>query len=64
MKDGEYTIDGNNVVYSNGMIFHISFAESYKGMTIINTRRKLKTFYTKKAQNLIIHYLKDINYIN
>ena len=40
--------------------FHISFSDKYKGLNVIQTRRKLKGYgYTKSEQDQIIHYLKE-----
>lgn len=51
--------DNNNVVFPGGYVFHKCFVNAYKGMYIVQVRRKLKVYYTKSMQNTIIHYLKD-----
>jgi SOS response regulatory protein OraA/RecX len=46
------------------MIFYHSFGENYRGLTLIQTRRKLKKVgYTHGAQDEILHYLKQEKYI-
>jgi len=59
-----YCIDGDNVIFpKHGFVFHYSFAEAYRNYSTIETRRKLKKYYTKSQQNDIIHYLKEQKYI-
>ena len=59
-----YYFSGVNVVFPrHGFVFHINFHEAYRDLTVISARRKLKQFYTKGAQNDIIHYLKEQKYI-
>jgi hypothetical protein len=55
--------NGNSIIFPVGLCFHKSFIKTYNGLSIINTRRKLKVWYTKSQQNQIIHYLKDKNII-
>ena len=43
--------------------FHKSFVDTYRGLDIIQTRRKLKIWYTRSSQDLIIRYLKNNNII-
>lgn len=50
--------DGVNVIFPCGLCFHKSFIKTYKGKSLINTRRFLKKYYTKSQQNQIISYLK------
>jgi hypothetical protein len=57
-----YQID-DNIVFPSGHVFHKSFVKSYKGLDIISARRKLKHFYAKQMQNVILHYLKETNII-
>lgn len=46
------------------MIFYHKFGETYRGLTLIQTRRKLKKVgYTHGAQDEILHYLKEEKYI-
>ena len=54
-----YNEIGENIFFDNGMVFHMSFARTYRGMSVINTRRKLKVYYTSSQQDRIIKYLKD-----
>jgi len=59
LRDGETVQDiGNNVVFPGGYVFYKTFIETYRGLGIVNTRRKLKKYYTKSMQNRIISYLK------
>jgi len=59
-----YYVSGQNVVFTRRrFIFHITFAENYTGMSVIEARRKLKRHYTKGEQNEILHYLKTNNYL-
>jgi hypothetical protein len=51
-------LENNNVIIGN-FVFHKSFVNTYKGMTKIQARRKLKEYYTRSAQNRIIHYLSE-----
>lgn len=41
-----------------GLVFHVSFSNSYRRMNIIQVRRKLKVYFTKSQQDEIIHYLR------
>jgi hypothetical protein len=62
LSDGKFVQEiGNNVVFPNGYNFHKSFIESYRGLSLVNTRRKLKLSYSKSMQNTIISYLKTKN---
>lgn len=46
------------------MIFYHTFGETYRGLTLIQTRRKLKKVgYTHGPQDEILHYLKQEKYI-
>lgn len=38
--------------------FYYTFIETYRGLNVVQARRKLKNHYTKSEQNLIISYLK------
>ena len=38
--------------------FYYTFVESYRGLDVVQARRKLKKHYTKSEQNIIISYLK------
>ncbi len=53
-------------IHIKGLVFHKSFVNTYKGMTLINARRELKRWYTKSQQDAILKYLKEqkiiINY--
>ena len=50
---------GNNIIFPSGHIFHKSFVRSYRFMNVIQVRRKLKQYYHKSMQDVIIHYLKE-----
>ena len=50
---------GNNVIFPSGHVFHKSFVRSYRHMNVIQVRRKLKLYYHKHMQDVIIKYLKD-----
>ena len=50
---------GNNIIFPSGHIFHKSFVKTYKGMNVIQARRKLKIYYHKHMQDVILHYLKE-----
>lgn len=39
-------------------VFHESFVKTYKGLDVIKMRRKLKNYYTRSQQDMIIHYFK------
>jgi hypothetical protein len=60
-----YYKSGNSIVFTKfAMIFYHSFGENYRGLTLIQTRRKLKKVgYTHGAQDEILHYLKQEKYI-
>jgi hypothetical protein len=47
------------VCFPCGLIFNKGFVQSYKGLTLINARRKLKVWYGKSAQNQILSFLKS-----
>ena len=51
--------NGNNIIFPNGFVFHRFFIHSYKGLNTIQTRRKLKGYYTHSTQDQIIRYLKE-----
>lgn len=50
---------GINVVFSRGYCFHKDFINSYRGLTTVQARRKLKRSYTRSMQDDIIRYLKS-----
>jgi hypothetical protein len=60
-----YYKSGNSIVFTKfAMIFYHTFGETYRGLTLIQTRRKLKKVgYTHGAQDEILHYLKQEKYI-
>lgn len=39
--------------------FHKSFVNTYKGLDVVNCRRKLSKYYHKGMQDRIIRYLKE-----
>lgn len=43
--------------------FHKNFVGTYRGLSVIQTRRKLKRYYTHSEQNAIIRYLTTNNII-
>ena len=47
-----------NTVCIGRFKFYHTFIESYRGLNVVQVRRKLKKYYTKSEQNLIISYLK------
>lgn len=60
-----YYKSGNSIVFTKfAMIFYHSFGETYKGLDLIQARRKLKKIgYTHGPQDEILHYLKQERYI-
>lgn len=44
--------------------FHKSFINSYRGLDVVNCRRKLSKYYHKGMQDKIIRYLKSEGYIS
>ncbi len=53
--------EGNSVIFpGNKARHHISFINTYKGLTIPQARRKMKTLWAGRSmQNEMIHYLKS-----
>jgi hypothetical protein len=51
--------NGNNVIFPQEFIFYKGFVNTYKGMTVIQARRKLKNYYHRSMQDEIIRYLKQ-----
>lgn len=54
---------GNNLFFSNGLVFHKMFIHSYKNMNVVQARRKLKSNYTRSSQDIILKFLKMKNVI-
>lgn len=53
------TIEINDLVcFPCGLIFNKGFVNKYRGLTLINARRKLKVWYTKSQQDQILSFLK------
>lgn len=52
------TEHGINVCSSYGHIFHMSFVETYRGLTFLQASRKLKEYYTKGPRREILRFLK------
>lgn len=50
---------GNNVIINDTFVFYKTFIETYRGLTVIEARRKLKKYYTHSMQDIIIRYLKE-----
>ena len=48
----------SNTVNIGRFKFYYNFVDSYRGLNIVQARRKLKKYYTKSEQDLIISYLK------
>ena len=54
--------EGNSVIFPrNKARHHISFVNTYRGMTIPEARRKMRFFQGHSMQNDMIHYLKYRN---
>jgi hypothetical protein len=51
----------DNILFDSKFVFHKSFINSYKGMDIVNLRRKLKKYYNHSMQDIIIKYIKSKN---
>ncbi len=53
--------DGNSVIFpKSGVRHHVSFVNTYKGLTIPQARRKMKSLWAGHSlQNDMIHYLKS-----
>lgn len=51
--------NGNNVIFPQGFVFYKGFINTYRGMTVIQARRKLKFSYHRSMQDEIIRYLKQ-----
>ena len=49
-----------NTVQIGRFKFYYKFVDTYKNLNIIQVRRKLKKYYTKSEQNMIISYLKSV----
>jgi len=60
-----YYKSGNSIVFTKfAMIFYHSFGETYRDLTLIQARGKLKKVgYTHGPQDEILHYLKQEKYI-
>lgn len=56
-----WRVEGDSIFFNNGFVFHINFYRNYKIGDTISIRRKLKHFYTKSQQNLIISYIKNVS---
>lgn len=52
------THDDVNVIIGP-FCFHKKFVENYRGLTVVQTRRKMKPHYTRAGQDLIIRWLKE-----
>lgn len=52
----------NNIQIGN-FNFHPSFVKAYKGLTIIQARRKMKRYYTRSEQSLILRWLKNNGFL-
>jgi hypothetical protein len=48
-----------NTIEIKSFKFHKTFVETYRGLDTIQTRRKLKRYYTRSEQDAIIRYLKE-----
>ncbi|MDB4314439.1 hypothetical protein N9955_00260 [bacterium] len=62
MNDKRYKIEGNSIFFNDvDICLHKSFCLKFKGLTIPQTRRKLKKEmgWERKAQDEIIHFLKS-----
>lgn len=55
--------EGNSVIFPKvGARHHISFVETYRGLSIPGARRKMKSLWAGHSlQNEMIHYLKSKN---
>ena len=51
--------NGNSIIINGTFVFYKTFIESYRGLTVVQARRKLKSFYTRSMQDLIIRFLKE-----
>ena len=50
---------GDSVLFDGGFLFHNSFINSYRGLDIVNLRRKLRNYYTNSMQDNIMKYIKS-----
>ena len=49
-----------NTVQIGRFNFYYKFVDSYKNLDVVQARRKLKKYYTKSEQDMIISYLKSV----
>ncbi len=52
------TEHGIHVCSSYGHVFHMTFVETYRGLTFLQASRKLKKYYTQGPRKEILRFLK------
>jgi hypothetical protein len=56
--------EGSNVFFNCGLVFHRLFAASYKHMTYVAAKRKLRKYkYPRSCVREIMHYLVEKKYV-